>query len=332
MAEQSQKSGVVHVEARDLIHPAHLSTAAKAALDLQKVAAPYPDPSDKQAWKATISATNAFLTKMASAVASPGELIAEETRVAGVRVYVVTPKGLPKGDRNIILEMHGGALVYGEGETCKIMAERTATRLHRKVWTIDYRMPPDHPFPAGLDDCVAVYRELLKVRKPSEIIFSGNSAGGNLVGALTLRARDEGLPLPVADILQTPEVDLTESGDSFQINDGIDSLLRPLMPINLMYANGEDLKHPYISPLFGDLKKGFPPSIITAGTRDLFLSNAVRFHRALRKAGIEAHLHILEAAGHIGLPGSSEGEELDEEIRTFVRRFWGDERRPTSQL
>jgi acetyl esterase/lipase len=317
----SSRTDIVHVDARDLIHPAHLSRAAKASLDLQKPGPPYPDPSDKAAWKTLIDSTNGFLKKLAGAGTSAAPLTIEEKQVAGVTVYVVAPQDLPKDDRNIILEMHGGALVYGGGETCMIMAQRTATRLRRRVWTIDYRMPPDHPYPAGLDDCVTVYKELLKERSPSEIIFSGNSAGGNLVSALTLRARDEGLPLPAATILGTPEVDLTESGDSFQTNVGVDSLLRPLMPINLMYANAVDLKHPYVSPLFGDLKN-FPPTILTAGTRDLFLSNTVRFHRALRKAGVEAHLHVLEAAGHIGLPGSPEGEELDEEVRLFVAKFW----------
>lgn len=331
MADQT-RPGFVHVEARDLIHPAFLSAAAKASLDLQKPGAPYPAASDKQAWKTLVAATDNFLGKMAGAGVPPGSLDIEEKQIASVRVYIVTPKNLPKSDRNIILEMHGGALVFGGGETCKTMATRTATRLQRRVWSIDYRMPPDDPYPAGLDDCVTVYKALLKERKPGEIIFAGNSAGGNLVAALTLRARDEGLPLPAATILGTPEIDLTESGDSFQTNVGIDSLLRPLMPVNLMYANGHDLKHPYVSPLFADFTKGFPPSILTAGTRDLFLSNTVRFHRALRKAGVEAYLHILEAAGHLGLPGSPEGEELDEELRLFVRRFWGGEQRASSQL
>ena len=328
----SKANSTVHVDARDLVHPVHLSAQAKVSLNMIKPGPPYPDASDKKAWAALIPATNGFLGRMAGAGVPQNSLTSEERAIAGVRVYIVTPNDLPKDSRGIILEMHGGALVYGGGETCKIMAHRTATKLRRQIWTIDYRMPPGHPYPAGLDDCVAVYKALLQDRKPSEIIFSGNSAGGNLVAALTLRARDEGLPLPAAVILSTPEVDLTESGDSFQILNGIDSMLRPLMHINLMYANGRDLRDPYISPLFGDFTKGFPPSIITAGTRDLFLSNAVRMHRALRKAGHESHLHILEAAGHIGLPGSPEGEDFDEEQRLFVRKYFGDERKVSSQL
>jgi monoterpene epsilon-lactone hydrolase len=322
MANSSTNTGIVHVPAKDLITPDHLSPAAKASLTMAKIPSTYPQPSNTKAWKALIASTDQFLANMAGTAAAPATLHTEERNIAGVRVYIVTPNNLPPSDRGIILEMHGGALIYGGGETCRIMAQRTATRLRRRVWSIDYRMPPDHPYPAGLDDCITVYRALMKERTPREIIFKGMSAGGNLIAALALRARDEGLPLPAAAVLNTPEVDLTESGDTFQTNVDVDSLLRPLMPINLMYANGHDLRHPYLSPLFADLSKGFPPAILTAGTRDLFLSNTVRFHRALRKAGVEAHLHIMEAAGHIGLPGSPEEEEIDEEVRSFISSKW----------
>ncbi|MFC4595838.1 alpha/beta hydrolase fold domain-containing protein [Sphingobium tyrosinilyticum] len=90
------------------------------------------------------------------------------------------------------------------------------------------------------------------------------------------------------------------------------------MPVNLLYADGHDLTHPYISPLFGEFAKGFPPTLLTTGTRDLFLSNTVRMHRALRAAGIRAELHVLEAGLHPGLPGSPEEEEINSEIRLFL--------------
>ena len=127
------------------------------------------------------------------------------------------------------------------------------------TWAVDYRMPPLHPFPAGLDDCVAVFRKALEERAPADIFVGGGSAGGNLAAALILRAKDEGLPMPAALVLGTPEVDLTESGDSFHTNLGFDHVLSPLMSVNLLYANGHDLTEPYLSPLFGDLT-GFPPT------------------------------------------------------------------------
>ena len=214
--------------------------------------------------------------------------------------------------------MHGGGLIMCGGELCRLMGVGSANRLQKRVWSVDYRMPPEHPYPAGLDDCIAAYRALLQERLPSEIIVSGGSAGGNLAAALIMRARDEGLPMPAGLILGTPEIDLTESGDSFNTNDGVDPGLHSLMPVNLLYANGHDLTHPYLSPLFGNLA-GFPRTILTTGTRDLYLSNTVRMHRKLRAAGVQAELHLTEAGPHTGFPGGPEGKEIDMEIHRFMK-------------
>jgi acetyl esterase/lipase len=184
-------------------------------------------------------------------------------------------------------------------------------------------MPPDHPYPAALDDCLTVYRALLEDHRPQDIVVEGASAGGNLAAALILRARDEGLPLPAAAVLLTPEVDLTESGDSFQTNLGVDTVLtQSLAVMSALYAAGHDLEHPYLSPLFGDFTKGFPPTFLQTGTRDLFLSNTVRMHRALRAAGIEAELHVFEAMPHGGFSGAPEDAEASAEARRFIDAHW----------
>ncbi len=185
------------------------------------------------------------------------------------------------------------------------------------TWAPDYRMPPEYPYPAALDDLLGVYRSALETRAPSQIVVSGASGGGNLAAALLLRAKAEGLPMPAALVLLTPEIDLTESGDSFVLNNGIDMVLTPLMEVNRLYANGTDLAHPYVSPLFGNLE-GFPPTLLQSGTRDLFLSNTVRMHRALLKAGVEAELHVFEAMPHGGFGGNA---PEDVELRAEVRRF-----------
>jgi len=235
----------------------------------------------------------------------------------GARVFDIMPPSAGLADRTVVLEMHGGALILCGGEACKLMGIGSANRLGRRVWSVDYRMPPEHPYPAGLDDCVAAYRAVLAERKPEDVIVSGGSAGGNLAAALILRLRTEGLPMPAGLILATPEIDLTESGDSFQTNLGVDPGLRSLMPVNLLYADGRDLSDPFLSPLFGDLA-GFPPTILTTGTRDLYLSNTVRMHRALRAAGVAAELHVTEAGPHTGFPGTPEGLEIDNELRRFI--------------
>jgi len=248
----------------------------------------------------------------------------DDREIAGVPTFVITPRGTAADDPRVFLDIHGGALVMGNGECCRAMGLTSIPRTGVTTWAVDYRMPPDHPYPAPLDDCVAVYRALLADHDPRDVIVGGSSAGGNLAAALILRARDEGLPLPAAAVLLTPEVDLTESGDSFHANLGLDSVLTSsLMETNLLYADGHDLADPYLSPLFGDFSKGFPPTFLQAGTRDLFLSNAVRMHRALRAVGIPAELHVLEAAPHGGFFGTApEDDELDREVRRFVDEHW----------
>jgi acetyl esterase/lipase len=249
-----------------------------------------------------------------------------ELDVDGVHVYDVCPDGVADDDPRVVLEIHGGALVMGAGEACKVTALGAVDRLGRRMWAVDYRMPPDHPYPAGLDDCLAVYRRLVAERGAANVVVRGGSAGGNLGAALVLRARDEGLPLPAGAVLLTPEVDLTESGDSFRTNLGVDTVLTAsLMPQNLLYAAGHDLADPYVSPLFGDFTEGFCPTMVTAGTRDLFLSNAVRLHRALRRAGVRAELHVTEAAPHGSFFGvAPEDREIDAEVKLFVDGLLGD--------
>jgi monoterpene epsilon-lactone hydrolase len=135
---------------------------------------------------------------------------------------------------------------------------------------------------------------------------------------MLLRAREEGLPMPAALVLLSPEVDLTESGDSFAVNAGVDVVLPgSLMASNLLYAGGADLEDPYLSPLFGDVT-GFPPTLLLTGTRDLFLSNTVRMHRSLLAAQVSAELHVFEAMPHGGFGGAPEDRVASREVTRFV--------------
>ena len=267
----------------------------------------------------------ALATMMAGRAAAAEVTVVSRDLAGGGRVYEITPPGLDDGDDRVYLDIHGGAFIQGGGELCATMAVGAAIRMGARVWAVDYRMPPDHPFPAALDDCLAAYRALLAERPPERIVIGGASAGGNLAVALILRARDEGLPLPVAVVLMTPAADLTEAGDSHQTNLGLD----PLIPGSgkqtfALYAAGHDLSHPYLSPLNADFSQGFPPAILTTGTRDMLLSDTVLLHRALRRAGIPAELHVTEAAGHGGFMGMApEDQEILREVRRFADTHWG---------
>lgn len=314
----------VKVEPRTIPIPSSISAPAQATLQ-RLVGADgvplnalhsMPAPHDHDGWRQLQAVVAQNYTSANTGQADALRANLHTITVESATVHVATPPGHTPF---AYIDLHGGALVFGGGENCRIAAGKQADLHNLMCYGIDYRMPPDHPYPAALDDCVATYRHVLKHHAPEHIVIGGRSAGGNLATAMVLRARDEGLPMPAALVLLSPEVDLTESGDSFHVNRTVDVVLpMPLMSTNLLYANGADLSHPYLSPLFGDLA-GFPPTFLQSGTRDLFLSNTVRMHRALRQAQVPAVLHVFEAMPHGGFMGAPEDAELAAEVAAFVR-------------
>ncbi len=324
-----QKYGVA-VQQRIVPFPASISDEARAALtravreDGVPLNALYvmPEPGDHEAWMGIKSAADAQYAAALKGLAGSLRSTVETVQIDDATIHVATPEQPFRVDRAFI-DLHGGALVFGGGDACRAGAQMQADQHGVRCYGVDYRMPPEQPYPAALDDCLSAYRFVLERHAPETIVIGGRSAGGNLAVAMVLRARDEGLPLPAALILLSPEVDLTESGDSFEINQMIDVVLPgSLMSNNLLYANGTDLTHPYLSPLFGDLE-GFPVTFLQTGTRDLFLSNTVRLHRALRRAGVQAELHVFEAMPHGGFGGGTpEDTELREEVSRFVQAQW----------
>jgi acetyl esterase/lipase len=328
--EPSEETTGVALPARSIPWPGSVSEAARRRLielnQAGETSFAYPDPGDSEGWRRFIRTTNEAFLAMPGPYGRrdwPG-IRCETASLGGVTVHVATPETHPAETGNrVYLEIHGGGLVFLAGEGCRRGALREAARLAVRVVSIDYRVPPDHPYPAALDDCVAAYRALLEDHRPGEIILGGISGGGNLAAAAVLRIRDEGLKLPAALVLLTPEVDLTESGDSFETVMGLDPVLRDrLAPQIAVYAPGRDLTDPYLSPIFADFSRGYPPTFLQSGTRDLFLSNTVRMHRRLRDAGIPAELHVWEAMPHGGFFGTPEDESVSAELRRFLGAHW----------
>lgn len=244
----------------------------------------------------------------------------------GAGLYRVVPEGRSGRRAEVAyFDIHGGGFIAGGGEMCEILAKLRAMENGVEVWAVDYRLAPQFPYPAALDDCLAAYRHVLGLRKPSDIVAAGASAGGNLVAAMVLRARDEGLPLPAGLLMLTPAVDMTGAGDTRQTNRYHD--------VNLYgdpgagpdaYVGKSDPGDRYLSPLYGDFAKGWPRTLLGSGTRDLLLSDTVRMHRALRRAGVAAELHVIEAGPHGGFMGSApEDHELIAECRRFCEEAWG---------
>lgn len=283
------------------------------------------DVHDMAAWRAYCKQGNEMLTQMLAQQAASCPCEITEHRVGDVTLYDILPASASSEDsRRAIYYVHGGAFIHGSGIASAYMAQSLATVAGLRVLSIDYRMPPDHPFPVGLEDALAGYRSAIERFAPGQLVVVGPSAGGGLAAALLLKIRDVGLQLPAACVLATPEADLTESGDTFETNAEIDVILRRRLSESIaLYAGGHDLRDPYLSPVFGDFTKGFPPTMLVSGTRDLFLSNTVRLHRALRKAGIEADLHVWEAMPHGGFFGAPEDAEVLAEQASFIRNRLG---------
>jgi len=314
----------VYVPARWIPAPATVSKEAHAFLANPPNMAGSPPPSDlgdKAGWRAYADEGNRMLTAMmaGNTAAHPAEIITHQ--LSATPMFELIPRSLaPESEGRAIYFIHGGAYIHGSGLVAAHMAMPTADRCKMRTFAVDYRMPPDHPFPAGLTDAVEGYRELLKRFKPKNIAISGGSAGGGLAASLVLKIRDIGLPMPGCCALSTPEADLTESGDTFETNDTIDVVLQHRLANSIAaYANGHDLRDPYLSAIYGDFCKGYPPTILVSGTRDLFLSNTVLLHRALRRAGIDAELHVFEAMPHGGFFGAPEDEEAGAEQVRFIK-------------
>jgi acetyl esterase/lipase len=251
--------------------------------------------------------------------------------IGGVRCYAVMPKVVGPNYRNrLVLGLHHGGWVGGAGESGLSEAIVIAGLVGSKVIAVDYRMLPDHPFPAAMDDALAVWKEVIKSTRPENIAVFGSSVGGGMVLSLVQRAKKEGLPLPGAVMSGSPWSDLSKTGDSYYANEGVDGDLaydRFWEAVAKLYANGRDLRDPLLSPVYGDFS-GFPPTYLVTGTRDLFLSNTVRVQQKLLQAGVPTQLEVLEGQSHMyyliaATEGAPEGAELYSHVARFFDAYLG---------
>jgi monoterpene epsilon-lactone hydrolase len=242
----------------------------------------------------------------------------EETTTAGVRTDIITPLTMPEANRNrVLINLHGGGFNSDSGSL--IEGIPIANLAKTKVVSVYYRLAPENPFPAAVDDVVAVYKELLKTYKPSSIGIFGTSAGAILTAEVAVRLKQLGVPLPAALGIFSGLGDFSRVGDSRQLFtlNGLSDDMQPIDPNHLpddQYVGKTDRKDPVLSPLFSDLR-GLPPSLLVTSTRDILLSDTTIFHRALLRAGVDAHLVVFEALPHafwyhFQLPETKEALEL----------------------
>lgn len=224
-----------------------------------------------------------------------------------------------------VLYLHGGGYTAGGLDYAKGFGALLAAQTRLKVLCAAYRLAPEHPYPAALDDAFAAYEYLRREGyAPERIAFAGESAGGGLCLALALKLRDEGLPLPGCIVGISPWTDLTLSGASYRNNIFRDpSLIRESLAYYVLaYAAGHEYE-PYVSPVFGDYE-GFPSCLLFAGSDEILLSDAKTVHQRLLRAGAASELHVEKGMWHVyPLYGAPESKRALEKMSRFIRAKLG---------
>lgn len=283
-------------------------------------AAPKPDPSESAAERRARLDANASATPLADGVVKQTVEIPGMPGAAWLHPGAHDPESLPA-----LLFFHGGGYRVGSIISHQGFGSHLASLIPARVLLVDYRLAPENPFPAAVDDCLAAYRWMLDTGiDPARIAFIGDSAGGGLVGAVMLGARNQGWPLPGAGVCLSPWVDLTNSSVSHTERDELDVIFGHTDAVTAAswYLNGHDPRDALASPLFGDWE-GMPPMLVHAGDHEVLLDDATGFTSVLESAGVEVDHRIWPGMIHdfqIMYPNYPEAIEGTEAIAAFVRR------------
>jgi len=240
-----------------------------------------------------------LLRELLSAQPLPPEVKVTDGELGGVPTAEVTVEGVEA--RHVVLYLHGGVYVMGDAALAAGLAAQIAQRTEAMAISVDYRLAPEHPYPAAVDDALAAYRGLLEAgTSSSDIVFAGESAGGGLAVATLVNARDQGLPLPAGAYAMSPYADLTLVGASMDTKGALDPLLSQVALEARIpdYVADADPALGLISPIFADLS-GLPPLIIQAGSHEVLLDDAVRLAGRAAAADVEVTLEITPQVPHV---------------------------------
>jgi epsilon-lactone hydrolase len=269
-----------------------VSTEQRENLDAILRQSAFPDDAD-------VNEQRRALGEFLSAQPLPADVTVAAAELGGVPTAEITVDGIEP--RHVVLYFHGGVYVMGDAALAADLASQVGRRTDAKVISVDYRLAPEHPYPAAVDDAFAAYEALLdNGMAPSDIVLAGESAGGGLAVATLVNARDHELPLPAAAFVMSPLVDLTLAGTTMETKREVDPLIsrERLEPRVTDYTAGQDASLGLISPIFADLS-ALPPMIIQAGTHEVLLDDAVRLARQAATADVEVTLDITPRVPHV---------------------------------
>ena len=236
--------------------------------------------------------------------------------------WVVAPEA---DDDRVVLYLHGGGYVMGSLKSHRSLVAKLSAEARARVLSLDYRLAPEHPYPAAVEDAVAAYRFLLAEGVPAaRIAISGDSAGGGLTLATLLALRDAGVPLPAAAVPISPWADLEGTGESMKTRAAVDVMIQPnrLKETADWYANGADMRQPTASPIYGDYT-GLPPLLIHVGDAEVLLDDAVRVSDRAKAAGVDVTLEVWDEMPHVWHAFTGLLPEADQAIAVigeFVRK------------
>jgi epsilon-lactone hydrolase len=240
-----------------------------------------------------------LMKELASAQPLAPDVTVTGSALGGVPTAEITIDGVEP--RHVVLYFHGGVYVLGDAFQPANLASQVARRIRAKVISVDYRLAPEHPYPAAVDDALAAYEALVhNGTAPSDVVLAGESAGGGLATATMVNARDRGLPLPAAAFALSPYVDLTLAGTTIDTKSAADPVLSReiLEPRVADYAAGGDPALGLISPIFADLS-GLPPLLIQAGSDEVLLDDAIRLAQRAATADVEVDLQVTPRVPHV---------------------------------
>jgi acetyl esterase/lipase len=269
-----------------------VSTEQRETLDAILRQSAFPAGSD-------VNEQRRLLRELLSSQPLPADVTVTAATLGGVPTAEITVDGIEP--RNVVLYFHGGVYVMGDAFLAAELASQVGRRTQAKVISVDYRLAPEHPYPAAVDDALAAYEALLNSGiAPSDIVLAGESAGGGLAIATLVNAREHGLPLPAAALVMSPYADLTLAGTTMDTKSKLDPLLsREALQARIPdYTSGKDAALALISPIFADLS-GLPPLIIQAGTHEVLLDDAIRLAQQAITADVEVTLDISPGVPHV---------------------------------
>ncbi len=250
--------------------------------------------------RAPVSALRANVAHLARRMpAAPKAVIITPAEVGGVKGEWVAAPGADA--RRVILYLHGGGYVSGTAASIRDLTWRLSAAARCQVLALDYRLAPEHPFPAAIEDVAAAYRALLHEDfAPASIAFAGDSAGGGLVYGSLVKLRDDGAPMPAAACSFSAVTDLALTGGTLKTNNEVDPmiLVEGLPPVVAWYLGSTPATTPYASPLYADLR-GLPPALLQVGSTEVLLDDSRRMAERLRAAGVSADLRIWQDMPHV---------------------------------